>query len=42
MVIFFGEIDPRAVDDRSRMKTVLGTQIRYAPDARREVEMDVN
>jgi hypothetical protein len=42
MVIFFGEVDPRAVDDRKPMKTVLGNQIRYAPNVRREVTMDVN
>jgi hypothetical protein len=32
MVIFFGDIDTRAVEDRKRMKSVLGVQIKDAPD----------
>jgi hypothetical protein len=42
MVIFFGEVDPRGIDDRKRMKTVLRAQVRYTPDARSEVKIDVN
>jgi hypothetical protein len=32
MVIFFGEVDPRAFEDRKRMKSLLGIQIRGALD----------
>jgi hypothetical protein len=42
MVIFFGEVAPRAIDDYKSMKTVLGAQVRYALDGRSDVEMDVN
>jgi hypothetical protein len=31
MVIFFGEFDPRVVEDLKRMKTVLSVQLREAP-----------
>jgi hypothetical protein len=38
MVIFFCEGDTRAVDDRKRIKTVLGDPIKYFLDTR--VKMD--
>jgi hypothetical protein len=34
VVIVFGEGDPRAVDDRNRMKTVLGNSVKDSLDAR--------
>jgi hypothetical protein len=38
MVIFFGEFDPRVVEDLKRMKTVLSVQLREAPVWRGQCE----